>query len=102
MMVLAGIAGLIILGMIAFGWWTIGSPGRRVWGGLLMLGFCFFFSPLLLVMSGERYGFDGVIAGLVALFALVGGGIFFTILGWIGRPQKVRKVRTLSEDPDLF
>lgn len=101
-MVLIGMVGLIILGLIAFGWWTIGFPRRRVWGGLMILAFSFFFSPLLLVASGERYGFDGIVAGLVALFCLVGGGFFFTALGWTGRHRKVRKVRTLSEDPDLF
>lgn len=101
-MVLVGMVGLIILGLIAFGWWTIGFPRRRVWGGLIMLVVSFLFSPLLLVASGERYGFDGIVAGLVALFCMVGGGFFFTTLGWTGRHRKVRKVRTLSEDPDLF
>jgi hypothetical protein len=56
----------------------------------------------LLVVSGERFGFDGVIAGLVGLSCVIGGGFFFLTLGWTGRPQKIRKVRTLSEDPDLF
>lgn len=101
-MVLFGMVGLIILGLMAFGWWTIGFPRRRVWGGLMMLACSFFVLPFLLVVSGERYGFNGIIAGLVALFCLVGGGFFFTTLGWTGRHRKVRKVRTLSEDPDLF
>lgn len=101
-MILIGTVGIIGLGLFWFGWWTIGFPGRRVWGGLMMLGCSFLFSPLLLVVSGERYGFDGVVAGLVGLFCLVAGGFFFTTLGFIGRRRKVRKVRTLSEDPDLF
>lgn len=101
-MVLAGVVGLLSLGLIAFGWWTIGFPGRRVWGGLLMLVVSFLFSPLLLVLSGEHYGFEGVVAGLVALFCLVGGGFFFMALGVASRRRKIRKVRTLSEDPDLF
>lgn len=101
-MVLIGMVGVIILGLIAFGWWTIGFPRRRVWGGLMMLAFSFFVLPFLLVISGEQYGFDGIVAGLVALFCLVGGGFFFMTLGWAGRHRNVRKGRTLSEDPDLF
>lgn len=101
-MSLVGMIGVIILGLIAFGWWTIGFPRRRVWGGLMMLACSFFIFPFLLVVSGERYGFDGVVAGLVGLFGLVAGGFFFTALGLTGRRRKVRKVRTLSDDPDLF
>lgn len=71
-------------------------------GGAAMLLTAFLFSPLALVHSGERYGFDGVVVGLIAISLVVGGGFFFTALGWTGRVRKVRKVRTLSEDPDLF
>lgn len=101
-MVLVGMVGLIVLGLVAFGWWTIGFPRRRMWGGILLLGVAFLFSPLLLVMSGERFGFDGIVTGLVGLSCIIGGGFFFVTLGWTGRPQKARKTRTLSEDPDLF
>ncbi|WP_157964134.1 hypothetical protein [Exiguobacterium sp. TNDT2] len=101
-MILVGVGGLMVLGLVAFGWWTIGFPRRRIRGGLMMLGVAFTCSPFILVMSGERFGFDGVVAGLVGLFCVVAGGFFFLALGWIGRPQKIRKVRTLSEDPDLF
>lgn len=101
-MILIGMVGVIVLGLMAFGWWTIGFPRRRMWGGVLLLGVAFLFSPLLLVVSGERFGFDGIVAGLVGLSCVVGGGFFFLALGWTGRPQKIRKARTLSEDPDLF
>ncbi|TCI21349.1 hypothetical protein [Exiguobacterium sp. SL-9] len=101
-MMLVGLVGLIILGLVVFGWWTIGFPRRRIWGGLIMLGVAFTCFPFLLVLSGERFGFHGIIAGLVGLFCIVAGGFFFLVLGWMGRPQKIRKVRTLSEDPDLF
>lgn len=101
-MILIGIAGLIVLGLVSFGWWTIGFPRRQMWGGLTMLGISFIFSPFLLVVSGERFGVDGLVAGFVGLTGVVGSGFFFLMLGLIGRPRRTRKVRTLSEDPDLF
>lgn len=101
-MILSWMVGLICVAFVAFGWWTIGFPRRRMWGGLVLLVTTFLFAPWLLVMSGERYGFDGVVAGLVGLSLAIGGGFFFTTLGWTGRVRKIRKVRTLSEDPDLF
>lgn len=101
-MVLFGIVAGVVCGLIAFGWWTIGFSRRRLVGGAAMLLTAFLFSPLALVHSGERYGFDGVVVGLIAISLVVGGGFFFTALGWTGRVRKVRKVRTLSEDPDLF
>jgi hypothetical protein len=52
--------------------------------------------------TGEQYGFVGIQVGLTALFGVLAGAFFFVALGWTGRPAKVRKVRTLSEDPDLF
>lgn len=101
-MVLFGIIGGVVLGLMAFGWWTIGFPRRKLVGGLAMLLTAFLFSPLALVYSGEQYGFNGVLVGLLAISFVVGGGFFFTALGWASRVRKVRKVRTLSEDPDLF
>ncbi|WP_396128810.1 hypothetical protein [Exiguobacterium mexicanum] len=77
-MVLFGMIGFIVLSLVAFGWWTIGFPRRRMWGGALLLVVAFLFSPLLLVVSGERFGFDGVVAGLVGLSCVVGGGFFFS------------------------
>lgn len=75
---------------------------RRVWGGLFSLSMTCLFAPLFLVKLGEQYGFVGIQVGLTALFGVLAGAFFFVALGWTGRPAKVRKVRTLSEDPDLF
>lgn len=75
-MILSGMVGLIGVAFVAFGWWTIGFPRRRMWGGLVLLVTTFLFAPWLLVMSGERYGFDGVVAGLVGLSLAIGGGFF--------------------------
>jgi len=80
-MVLFGIVAGVVCGLIAFGWWTIGFPRRRLVGGAAMLLTAFLFSPLALLHSGERYGFDGVVVGLIAISLVVGGGFFFTALG---------------------
>lgn len=93
--------GLVACVWIGFGWFTIGNAKRRVWGGLFSLSMTLF-APLFLVKLGEQYGFVGIQVGLTALFGVLAGAFFFVALGWTGRPAKVRKVRTLSEDPDLF
>ncbi|WP_215142847.1 hypothetical protein [Exiguobacterium qingdaonense] len=98
---------VVALGMVAcvwivFGWFTIGNAKRRVWGGLYSLIMTCLFAPFFLVKLGEQYGFIGIQVGLTALFGVLAGAFFFVTLGWTGRPAKVRKVRTLSEDPDLF
>ncbi|MDA5561159.1 hypothetical protein PJK55_10475 [Exiguobacterium sp. MMG028] len=94
--------GFVACVWIAFGWFTIGNSGRRVRGGLFSLSMTCLFAPLFLVKLGEQYGFIGVQIGLTVLFGLLAGAFFFVALGWTGRPTKVRKIRTLSEDPDLF
>lgn len=101
-MMMLGAFGLMACMWLAFGWWTIGHPMRRVWGGMMILSLSIMFSPFLLVKLGEQYGFLGVQFGLSLLFGALAGAFFFVTLGWTGRPRKVRKVRTLSEDPDLF
>ena len=94
--------GLVACVWIGFGWFTIGNAKRRVWGGLFSLSMTCLFAPLFLVKLGKQYGFVGIQVGLTALFGVLAGAFFFVALGWTGRPAKVRKVRTLSEDPDLF
>ena len=97
-----GAIGFVACAWLVFGWWTIGNPKRRVVGGLVVLVNSFLFSPFLLVKLGEQFGFLGVQTGFTMLFGLLGGAFFFISLGWTGRLRKARKVRTLSEDPDLF
>lgn len=102
MWMMTGTLAVIACVWILFGWFTMGNARRRVRGGLLSLSMTGLFAPLLLVKLGEQYGFMGVQVGLTTLFGLFAGAFFFVALGWTGRPAKVRKVRTLSEDPDLF
>ncbi len=101
MWMMVGALGLVACVWIAFGWFTIGNAKRRVWGGPSLSMTCLF-APLFLVKLGEQYGFVGIQVGLTALFGVLAGAFFFVALGWTGRPAKVRKVRTLSENPDLF
>lgn len=79
---------------------SVGSP--LVMQSDVYLSMTCLFAPLFLVKLGEQYGFVGIQVGLTALFGVLAGAFFFVALGWTGRPAKVRKVRTLSEDPDLF
>ena len=102
MWMMMGTLGLVACVWLTFGWYTIGNAKRRVKGGLFSLSLICLFAPLLLVKLGEQYGFVGVQIGLITLFGLLAGAFFFVALGWTGRPAKVRKGRTLSEDPDLF
>lgn len=97
-----GTISFVACAWVLFGLWTIGHARRRVIGGVVVVGLTLLFSPFFLVQMGQQYGFLGIQFGLAVIFMLLGGGFFYTALGWAGRPRKIRKVRTLSEDPDLF
>lgn len=87
---------------IGFGWWTIGSPRRRVQGGAIALLLTLGLAPFSVVQLGEQAGMRGIQFGLIGLVGCLGGAFFFLTLGMMGRKRRVRKRRTLTDDPDLF
>jgi len=96
------LVGLMISAWIWFGWWTIGFPKRRVRIGGITLLFALGLAPFSVVQLGEQAGMRGIQFGLIGLVGCLGGAFFFLTLGVMGRKRRIRKRRTLTDDPDLF